>query len=288
MDRDASLSTQSAAPEPWRVPASVPAKVLKSVRTRGLMKTLVLATQRSARWVARQRFQSTVLRIGSIEGVFTEIHRRNYWGSPESVSGGGSTLEFTAGMRRDLVKLLNDFGINSVFDAPCGDFNWMPHVLAEREMAYVGADIVLPLIEAHQENHQSATVRFMHIDLTNATFPAADLMICRDCLFHLSYQDTRLVLGNFVASGIPYLLTTTHIPDGSLGNQDVITGDYRRIDLFAAPYFLPRDPAGRIADWVAPERPREMCLWTRQQIMDGLVAFDAEMAAVQSWIRSAG
>ena len=113
----------------------------------------------------------------------------------------------------------------------------------------------------------------MHIDLISGKFPPADLMICRDCLFHLSYSDTRSVLENFVASGIPYLLTTSHKNDGTIVNRDIQTGSFRVMDLFAPPYNFPRETLARIDDWVAPDPEREMCLWTREQVVAILGAF---------------
>jgi hypothetical protein len=97
-------------------------------------------------------------------------------------------------------------------------------------------------------------------------------MICRDCLFHLSYADARRVLENFLASGIPYLLTTTHRNDGALVNRDIETGDFRMIDLFEAPFCLPKTPLARIDDWLTPDPEREMCLWSRDQVAHGLEA----------------
>lgn len=45
-------------------------------------------------------------------------------------------------------------------------------------------------------NHQIKfdRIQFIQFDLVNQVPPEADLMICRDCLFHLSYDDTLKVL----------------------------------------------------------------------------------------------
>jgi hypothetical protein len=82
-----------------------------------------------------------------------------------------------------------------------------------------------------------------------------------------------LVLQNFINSKIPYLLTTTHINDGKIRNKDIATGDFRLIDLFAAPYHFPMDVLFRIEDWKMPDPKREMCLWTREQIIYALGNF---------------
>jgi hypothetical protein len=115
-------------------------------------------------------------------------------------------------------------------------------------------------------------VKFVHLDLTTDVLPQADLMICRDCLFHLSYEDTRRVLDNFVRSGIPHLLATTFLDRAHIVNRDIVTGDFRPIDLFAAPYGLPAEVLYRFDDWIPPHPRREMCLWSREQIARSLEA----------------
>ena len=45
------------------------------------------------------------------------------------------------------------------------------------------------------------------VDISSDRLPEGDLLICRDCLFHLSYKDTFAFLSNFVSSASLYLLT---------------------------------------------------------------------------------
>jgi hypothetical protein len=75
------------------------------------------------------------------------------------------------------------------------------------------------------------------LDLTRDRLPPADLLFCRDCLVHLSYADIRRALGNAVRSDILHILTTT-FPDGET-NEDIVTGDWRVLDLERAPFHLP-------------------------------------------------
>ena len=217
-----------------------------------------------------------------IEDRFTEIWRLNVWGDEQSVSGSGSTLAATHSLREALPRLLDQFDIHSMLDAPCGDFGWMNDLLRSlpRSLDYTDGDIVAPLVQELQSRHGREGVRFTALDLTSTQLPRADILICRDCLFHLSYRDTRAVLANFVASGIPWLLTTTHRNESEFSNRDIDTGDFRRIDLFAPPYNLPRDVAFRFDDWFAPDPPREMCLWSSEQIRSALDAFEVSGAAV--------
>lgn len=217
-------------------------------------------------YYVHQKKRWQVFALARIEDRFTKIYELNYWDNAESRSGSGSTLQYTENLRRHLPHIFAQFGIRSILDAPCGDFNWMRHVLAAHPLPYTGVDIVGPLIEANSREFGTEQLRFAQLDITRETLPTADLMVCRDCLFHLSFDEVRAVVRNFLDSNIPYLLTTTHINNGHFGNFDIPTGDYRLIDLFAAPFNFPPDVLYRIADWQHPEPPREMCLWHRDQI----------------------
>jgi len=245
-------------------------KIWRSLQSDGLSETIY----KIAKYPWREDWHSVEQRVLSrqtLEERFTEIYRSpNYWGSRKTVSGHGSTMLSTESLRSGLPALFVKFSIESIFDAPCGDFSWMRDVIGKSDLAYIGGDIVSPLIEALKSKYEDAKTKFVHIDLTKEEFPKADLMICRDCLFHLSFEDARKILQNFAASKISYLLTSTHIHTSEFRNVDIVAGRFRPIDLFIAPYNLPRDVLYRIEDWRAPYQPREMCLWTKDQIAASL------------------
>ena len=54
--------------------------------------------------------------------IFSIIYKNNYWSSKISKSGPGSDLRNTRKIRNELPKIIKKFKINSIFDAPCGDF----------------------------------------------------------------------------------------------------------------------------------------------------------------------
>jgi hypothetical protein len=245
-------------------------RIYGSIRRVGLGATLLKILRYPFAAAARRIADTRLSSQPSPEDKFTWIYQKNYWQSDESASGDGSTLEYTANLRKELPALFDKFSIRTILDAPCGDFNWMRELLRGMDIAYTGGDIVRPLIESLNEHHGAPGRAFIHLDLAADKLPKADLMICRDCLFHLSYADTRAVLKNYLDSGTPYLLTTTHKNHGGWANQDIRTGFYRQIDLFAAPYHFPAAPLARIDDWVAPFPAREMCLWSREQVADAL------------------
>lgn len=203
------------------------------------------------------------------QSVFTEIFVNGAWqgGFPETASGAGSTLDSTAQFRAGLMDLLASGRLPrdaTILDAPCGDFNWFRQVSGYGR--YVGMDIVEAMVEQNRRRYGSDTVSFVSGDLTRDPLPAADVLLCRDCLIHLTNDMAFEVLGNFVRSKIPHLLLTTHCNEA---NQDLAAvGGYRPLNFALAPFELP-EPLLRIPDHLG-EHEKYVCLWTSAQIAEVL------------------
>lgn len=199
---------------------------------------------------------------------FTEIYNTNYWSSCESRSGLGSSIEYTENLRFQLNHLFKCFNIKKVFDAPCGDFNWMRLVVVQNPLIeYIGGDIVEKIVEVNEINNNMTNVKFINIDITKDKLPQSDLMICRDCLFHFTTENVWKTIKNFVESGISYLLTTTHVNiNNEIINKNIIDGSFSLIDLMSAPYNFPKDFLYCIEDWIQGFPKRRMYLWSREQI----------------------
>jgi methyltransferase family protein len=173
----------------------------------------------------------------SQRAAFTAIVRQNVWGSAETLSGPGSTQARGRDFLDDLLQLLDQHHVRSILDAPCGDCNWMSEVLCRRDLGYTGVDIVDDLITTVAQRHAAPDRRFVCLDMTRDPLPAADLVLCRDGLVHLSYADARAALRNFQSSGSRYLLATTFV--GRAGNRDVPTGGWRVLNLEKPPFSFP-------------------------------------------------
>jgi len=238
-----------------------------SIKRDGILKTFIKVIVRPYEFL-KEKYALKRYSLIPIEDRFTSIYNSNKWGSKESLSGSGSTLKYTENLRHELPNLVDEFAIKKIFDAPCGDFNWMSHLLPMINVDYIGGDIVKPLIDSLKDKYGNEKVSFIHINLINQAFCSADLMICRDCLFHLSYKDTKSLLQNFLDANIPYLLTTTHVNNGSFINKDIQTGNFRLIDLFSSPYNFSNNPLYVIDDWIEPDPERKMCLWSRNQVSE--------------------
>lgn len=167
--------------------------------------------------------------------VFREVFRSNLWGG-DSRSGPGSSLGQTTRVESEIPALCERLGVRRFLDLPCGDFSWMAGVDL-RGASYVGADLVPEIIEENRERYSRFDRTFMQLDVIASALPAADLMLCRDCLVHLSNSDVLAALRNIVSAEIGWLLTTT-FPDEK-ENIDILTGDWRPIDLTKGPFDLP-------------------------------------------------
>lgn len=208
----------------------------------------------------------------STQEKFETIYRERIWAkaSPtilpsSSSSGHGSTDKSTLRIRSELPQFFVDFHIASLFDAPCGDFNWMKSVNLPSSFLYTGGDIVAPLIADLQSIHGTSQRRFVHFDLTRNQFPKADAWLCKDCLQHLSHGDVARVLINFSNSSIKWALISNHVD--VIANTDICTGDFRHLDLRRPPFNLP-EPLLVLRDSPIDGEPRGIFVWSRQSIKE--------------------
>jgi hypothetical protein len=183
----------------------------------------------------RAVFRSPTSRHDPVESIFAEKMQTNAWRGAESVSGRGSDLEQTRVIIREIPRLLRQLGARTLLDVPCGDFNWMRSVDLGTTY-YIGGDIVSDLVARNQQ-FASDTVEFRRLDLLEGPVPAADVILCRDCLVHLSFGDGLRALHSIAASGSTWLLTTTFIDHSE--NEDIPTGRWRPLNLTRPPYALP-------------------------------------------------
>ena len=173
----------------------------------------------------------------SNQEVFTHIYDTNYWKSGESISGEGSEIKQAQFLINEIDKLIDDRKISSILDIPCGDFNWMKNVDLSK-VSYIGADIVEQLIANNiEKNKDFENISFKVLNLTTDPLPKSDLIIVRDCLVHLSYQDIFKAIENIKSSGCKYLFTTTY--PNFKSNHNIITGDWRRLNLMDKPFDFP-------------------------------------------------
>lgn len=167
---------------------------------------------------------------------FSAIYRVNGFGGTESLSGMGSTLFQTRIVRRELPALLQRLDVRSMLDVPCGDFHWMREVdLAG--IHYTGGDLVEAMVHENQRRFGAAQRAFRTINLLTDPLPATDLVLCRDCLVHLPFDDALAAIDNIRRSTSTWLLTTTFT--SNTDNRELGADGWRALNLCLPPFDFP-------------------------------------------------
>jgi len=169
--------------------------------------------------------------------AFRYAYQHNFWCGAETPAGPGSSLAQTRVIADALPGLCERYGVGSLLDVPCGSFNWMAGVNLPG-VRYTGGDIVPEVVAEVARRYAKRERSFLVLDLTHSPLPPADLLLCRDCLVHLSFTDIAKAIGNIRRSNIEYVLTTTFTAES--GFRDIVTGDWRPINLEALPFSFPK------------------------------------------------
>lgn len=201
------------------------------------------------------------LGAGDPKEVFTNIFQKNWWNNDESRSGWGAELKRTAAIRVDLSDFARRHTLSSLLDAPCGDFNWMQHVVWPADFRYVGADIVHDLIIENRHNHPG--IEFLELDVLSDPLPSVDAWLARDLMIHFPDKAIWTALEQFRRSSIRYLLATTY--PNAQQNTDIKFGQVRHINLCAPPFSLPA-PLEILREDDDPVTGRVIGVWRRSDI----------------------
>lgn len=174
------------------------------------------------------------------EDAFSNIYKHKVWGTNEegeAHSGGGSTLSNTIVYRAFLQNFLKEYGIKSVVDAGCGDWEFSK-TIDWTGIEYTGCDVVKSVVQNNKRKYGKGNIRFLHIDATQSTLPNGELLICKDVLQHLSNALVSKFLLN--ACQFRYCLITNDVDDKTLtaDNIDIPVGSSRLIDLTKPPFNL--------------------------------------------------
>lgn len=185
----------------------------------------------------RNRLSYRQLKSKTTEQVFTDIYENNTWGGKDSVSGPGSDIHQTRNIIKEFPPVFEAFDISTMLDIPCGDFHWMKNV-DFGSIEYTGADIVNDLVEENRSLYAGENIHFEKMDIIKSELPKVDLVFCRDCLVHLSFDDIFRALNNICNSQSGYFLTTTFTERTK--NHDIATGQWRPLSFELAPFNLPK------------------------------------------------
>lgn len=93
-------------------------------------------------------------------------------------------------------------------------------------------------MRANRKKYAPGNRSFVKLNLTRDELPKVDLLLCRDCLFHFRKKDIFLALDRIKRSGSTYLLTPINM--GVTQNRDIVTGEFRRLNLQIPPFSFPK------------------------------------------------
>jgi SAM-dependent methyltransferase len=216
---------------------------------------------RGLRSLINERMTVDSLGADSPKQVFSNIFAKNWWNNAESRSGWGAELNRTVAIRADLQEFVQRHSIQSLLDAPCGDFHWMQHMKWPSGFKYVGGDIVHDLIIENRRKYPG--VDFVELDVLNDPLPQVDAWLARDLMIHFPDQAIRTALKQFRRSKIGYLLATTY--PHAQQNADIKFGQVRHLNLCAPPFGFP-PPFKILREDDDPRTGRIIGVWRRLDI----------------------
>jgi len=178
-----------------------------------------------------------VNRQSPLTQTFNRIYAEGIWGKDvtgKGTSGTGSTLEITREYRAYVEGFIRTHAIKSVVDAGCGDWGFSS-AINWGEASYLGVDIASDVIDAVRKKHANAKITFQVGDITEE-LPAADLLISKDVLQHLSNELVDKFIKNNLRQGKYKWVILTNDRTGPRQNLDIQPGAHRPIDLAAPPF----------------------------------------------------
>ena len=164
------------------------------------------------------------------KAVFTDIYARNVWGGHGS--GGGSDPAQAKPYCDFVSRYLINSGIYTVLDIGCGDLR-VARAIEWGVVNYIGIEAssgwVAPSLLGPRMIVLGGT------DALTAHLPAADLVLCKEVLQHLSNDQVELLLTR--TDHYPRRLFTSYVGEGT--NSDIVTGQSRPVDLTLPPFNRP-------------------------------------------------
>lgn len=174
---------------------------------------------------------------GTLAEKFTGIYEKGIWTEGHGNvpgSGAGSTLAATEALRANLPALLAKLEATSLLDVGCGDMHWMSKL--ELPCPYLGIDIVPSIIEANTAQFADAGRKFAVANAVTDPLAPADVVLCREVVFHLSFADAKALLRNLLPTGCRWVMLTTD--SATRFNADIESGGARILNLEIAPFRL--------------------------------------------------
>lgn len=124
----------------------------------------------------------------------------------KKINSEGSTLKQTINLINSLSYFFKDYSIDTLLDAPCGDFEYMKFIY-NNVKNYIGVDISDKQIERNRKKYPN--INFLVMDIKTDILPKCDCILIRDLFVHLTYEEIIQSIINIKKYDIKYILTTT-------------------------------------------------------------------------------
>lgn len=175
----------------------------------------------------------------AVVAEFSDIYASRRWtdaiaGMP--VSGRGSLPDRSRSVILHVHAEIEAGRVHSVADVGCGDLSYIQRVpaIVSGEVDYTGYDVVPDLLAQHRALPWG---RFVVGDISSPGFRVdADLVLCKDVLFHLDDDQVLAALENLAASRWDQLILTSEAQQAPTRVFD--SWHYAPVDFEAAPYAL--------------------------------------------------
>lgn len=147
-----------------------------------------------------------------MQAVFDQVYLTERWGKSGNGSGPGSSCEYAQNAVQFLRQIIPKYAINNIIDVSCGGMSWWPQVLNDfPSIRFTGYDISSVIIEKNRNNFKDKpNWKFGVRNAVTETFEAADLIVCRHTMMHLTLENCVKILSNIKASGSRFYLFTSH------------------------------------------------------------------------------
>ena len=178
--------------------------------------------------------------------IFTSIYKSNHWSNDHkflsnefvSVSGPGSNIntEQFFSLVKNFTQIITDYDIKSLLDMPCGDFLWIHKIIKDKNIDYLGIDIVEELIEENKTRYKNKNFNFENHNILNfSTKKHFDLILIRDLFIHVKNPNILQIIQNVKQMNFRYVALNSY---NNETNKDVIEGQHRKVNLLIEPFNL--------------------------------------------------
>ena len=178
-----------------------------------------------------------------LQSVFDNIYINQVWGDYGGGSGNGSEEGNTVKLRNILTSLVKNNNLLTIIDAPCGACVWTKLWLEDLKnqnikITYYGFDVSKEAINRARANlsHLSNfhNILLQEGNICDVKFPDADLVLCRDALQHLSFNNIYLALHNIASIKAKTYLLGGYLTNNS--NINIVDGQYFPINYVLSPF----------------------------------------------------